>query len=34
MDFKSSKFNLTNMEESYFSLNYPTYFEFATNLIN
>ncbi|CAD8177764.1 unnamed protein product [Paramecium pentaurelia] len=34
VEYQSSKFNLSNMEESYFSLNYPIYFDLATNLIN
>ncbi|CAK86858.1 unnamed protein product (macronuclear) [Paramecium tetraurelia] len=34
VEFYSSRFNLSNMEESYFTLNYPTYFQLATNLID
>lgn len=34
VEYEQSHFNLTHMEESYLTLNYPTYFTLACNLIN
>ncbi|CAD8068807.1 unnamed protein product [Paramecium sonneborni] len=34
VEFRDSKFNIFHMEESYFTLNYPTYFNLSANLIN
>ncbi|CAD8059315.1 unnamed protein product [Paramecium primaurelia] len=34
VEYEESHFDIMHMEESYFTLNYPTYFNLASNLIN
>ncbi|CAD8089754.1 unnamed protein product [Paramecium sonneborni] len=34
VEYEESHFDIKHMEESYFTLNYPTYFNLAANLIN